>query len=344
MIDTHARVFYRSSNIMSFFFANSAPTFTKLRPGQNRPIPKHDMNTIESQLAKHQLKEQKLQSRLQKKQDLFDADPYDNSLTRHDQRITNMTESMNSTADEFYSLDLGNSYGASVATNMSHSVQMEDSFISTTSQLSSQDISRPSTRQDGRHIHGRCVFGGDVENVSFHDGAGLAQLSQSPPYGLKQSSPYRTGNGGGVLPRTSPPMKRTRNNSSGSSSHSGSRYGSHSGSNLYKHCSDTQHDICKYSITFSGITCALLETDPVYTYSSSNSPGLNSTLQGSSSPHLSSHRAREASGYSSMDEGGLDPLRYFEAVSDLLRDGVNRRVLQSRQEELSQVLPNDHLL
>jgi hypothetical protein len=45
-----------------------------------------------------------------------------------------------------------------------------------------------------------------------------------------------------------------------------------------------------------------------------------------------------------VDEGGLDPMKYFETVSALLEGGVNRKVLQNKQEELSQVLPNDHLL
>lgn len=317
----------------------------KIQPGQNRPIPKHDMSTIESQLAKHQLREQKIQSKLQQQQDLFNADPWDNSLTRHHHQTTDMSESMSSTVEEFYSLDLNTSYSAAsqTTTDLTQSVQMEDSFVSTTSRLSSQDVamSRLATRHDGRHIHERCVTS-DVERVPLHDGAGLAQLSKSPPYGLNQELLLRT-SGGGISPNTSPPMQRMRSVSGGSSQ---SSYRARSSSNLHKHCSDGQHDMCKYSITFSGITCALLETDPVYTYSSTV-PTLKSTLvqqNQSSSPSSSFHGATEINQYSSMDEGGLDPLKYFEAVSELLRDGVNRTVLQNRQEELSQVLPNDHLL
>ena len=45
-----------------------------------------------------------------------------------------------------------------------------------------------------------------------------------------------------------------------------------------------------------------------------------------------------------MDEGGLDPVKYFDTVAALLEEGVSRKVLQRKQEELSQVLPSDHLL
>lgn len=45
-----------------------------------------------------------------------------------------------------------------------------------------------------------------------------------------------------------------------------------------------------------------------------------------------------------MDEGGLDPVKYFETMAELLKEGVNKVAFKSEQEKLAHVLPNDHLL
>ena len=83
----------------------------------------------------------------------------------------------------------------------------------------------------------------------------------------------------------------------------------------------------------------MLEADPVYTYTT---PGLTRRTAGS--PASGTEGDSIYGRYSSVDEGGLDPMRYFESMAVLLKAGVNRRVLQSTQEELAQVLPADHLL
>ena len=49
-------------------------------------------------------------------------------------------------------------------------------------------------------------------------------------------------------------------------------------------------------------------------------------------------------GYSSLDEGGLDPHKYFRGMAGILTGGVNRNILRENQEELGQLLPSDHLL
>ena len=135
---------------------------------------------------------------------------------------------------------------------------------------------------------------------------------------------------------------------SGQSESGRSRQTSISGHRRQHHATDSEFDLCKYSFTISGITLALLETDPMHTHTTpvgQDSPLLQRAS--SSSPHtnLDSPGGREfAGGLSSMDEGGLDPVKYFDTVAALLEEGVSRKVLQRKQEELSQVLPNDHLL
>jgi hypothetical protein len=70
----------------------------------------------------------------------------------------------------------------------------------------------------------------------------------------------------------------------------------------------------------------LLEADPTHIYSTAED--------------CDSSDGREAS----LDEGGLDTLKYFELVSELLKDGVNRHQLSLHQEQLAQILPADHLM
>ena len=277
--------------------------------------------------------------------------------------------------------------------------QMEDSFISTMSRVSSQDTygggysasstvagrSEHSTTASGGggHIYGRSIAS-DLESIPLHEGVGLQQLSLSPPFQTPHyhhSSPNHyhhasssgggvrgaraTGNSGGAMSFTpvgyngsSPPMPRgscTRIGTDGGGSLLSSAP-SKSGTQASTAAHRKQHhyagesrdqDVCRYSFAISGITLALLEADPMHThctpatqYYSSSPPA--TAFQKSSSQ--SSSPRNSSGGLSSVDEGGLDPMKYFETVSALLEGGINRKVLQNRQEELSQVLPNDHLL
>ena len=269
------------------------------QPGQSRPIPKKDMTTIESQL-RHHVKEERLKK--QQREDLRHADPWENSL-----RSTAMAESTYSSSDEFYTLDLNSSYtGSRIGAGgggLEKSTDLDDSFVST----------RPGTSDV---IHGRIPDSG-LESIPFHEGSGLQQLSQSPPSGKIPTPQSR-----------SLSIQRVR---SSSTSSTGIR-------SKYNH-TDSHHDTCKYTLTFSGVTIALLEADPAYTYTT---PGLP---RQSSGPLSSSGSEGSCYGrYSSVDEGGLDPMRYFEGVVEILKSGVNKKVFQSTKEKLEQVLPNDHLL
>lgn len=362
------------------------PGFEKLKPGQSRPILKGDLKTIESQLARHQLSEQKAKAKKLQQEDPFHANPWDNSLARHDPSA--LVDSTVSTNEEFYSLDLAHSFSGSVSTHMTQSAtQMEDSFISTMSRVSSQDMysgyKAPSTltgrsehSTSGGHIYGRSIAS-DLESIPLHEGVGLQQLSLSPPFQTPQyhSSPNRyqhpsdggggvrgtraTGNSGGAVSfnpvghNSSPPMPRgsARIGTDGSllssaASESGTQT-STTAAHRKQYADSRDLDICRYSFTISGITLALLEADPMHTHStpaahySSTPPNV---LQKSPSPPSRSSPRNSSGGLSSVDEGGLDPMKYFETVSALLEEGINRKVLQNKQEELSQVLPNDHLL
>lgn len=361
------------------------PGFEKLKPGQSRPILKGDLKTIESQLARHQLNEQKAKAKKLQREDPFHANPWDNSLARHDSSA--LVDSAVSTNEEFYSLDLAHSCSGSISTHMTQSVtQMEESFISTMSRVSSQDTysgyrasSTVTGRSDhstgGGHIYGRSIAS-DLESIPLHEGVGLQQLSLSPPFQTPQyhSSPNHyhhvsgggggvrssraTGNSGGAASfapvgyNSSPPMLRgsTRIGTDGSllsSAPSESGTQTSTAAHRKQYADSHELDVCRYSFTISGITLALLEADPMHTHSTpaaqySSSPP--TFLRKSPSPPSQSSPRNSSGRLSSVDEGGLDPMKYFETVSALLEEGINRKVLQNKQEELSQVLPNDHLL
>ena len=363
--------------------AQQPPGFEKLKPGQSRPILKGDMKTIESQLARHQLSEQKAKAKIQQREDPFHADPWDNSLAHHES--PSLVDSTMTSNEEFYSLDLAHSYSGSVSTRMTHSMtQMEDSFISTMSHVSSQDTyagavsTADRSEVSGAHIYGRSIAS-DLESIPLHDGVGLQQLSRSPPYPTHQnqhhhhhqhyhrggpvyhhthgttsgagtcSSRHTVSSGATLAPMDSPPMQRARAGTGSSISSTHSESGAQSStSTLRKQYMDSQHDTCKYSFTFSGITLALLEADPMHTHSApaQNSPLLPRASPPDSQSSLNSNSAMTGGSgtLSSIDEGGLDPLKYLNMVSSLLEEGINRKALQVKQEELSQVLPNDHLL
>ena len=278
--------------------ANSGGSdFERLPPGQSRPIPHRDRNTLESQLSRHQqLQQHKTRTLHQQGQDLLDADPWENSLPHRTTGTRPLlpphlrpSDSMSTSAnDNFFSLDLTSS-------TVSYGVAMEDSFASTTSQLSSPPAgaplpSPPADRRQhkGTTVHHRCSDDFD-EAIALHEGVGLQQLSQSPPTQhpppRKPAAPQT-----GRTPR--PPSYR-------------------------------------YSFALGGLTVALLEANPTHTYTT---------------PLERDSTGGVASVGCSIDEGGLDPVRYFELVSSVLRDGVNQSQFEYHHKTLAQILPADHLM
>lgn len=270
--------------------SSSASGVDAPHPGQNRPIPGSEMGRLESQLQ-HHVKEQR--QKRQQREELLRADPWENSL-RGD-----LLESAYSSTDEFFQLDLNTSYSGHAEES-----SLEDSFVSAKSRSGSIGTT---------HIHGRCVAS-EMQNIPFHAGAGLQQLSQSPPFPKSHS----------------PLLQRVRSTSNTAASSVRSR-----------RQSDSQHDVCKYTLTVSGITVALLETDPTYIYST---PGVQRAWSSSSLGSSAGSDGGSSGQYCSLDEGGLDPMKYFEGVASCLKGGVNRRVVQGSEERLGQILPADHLL
>ena len=244
-----------------------------MNPGLSRPIPRADMKTIESQLVRHQIKEQKVMTQRQQREDLFHADPWTNALGSQPSR--GLTESTVSSQDEFQSLDLNTSYAEST---MTQSVGLDESFVSTDSRFSSGS--------SGCNVHTRH----GTTNTALHSGVGLQQLSG--PSDKDQNVMKRLRAESGSEPRVS---------------------------------RESSGEMCRYSVVVGGVTLALLESQPVHIYSTDDMEG-------------------EVRGTSSVDNGGLDPGRYFQAVCGLLADGVNKKELESRGEDLAQVLPSDHLL
>lgn len=411
---THLQLYMNVVTFSACLTVQQPPGFEKMRPGQSRPILKGDLKTIESQLARHQLNEQKAKAQKLQREDLFHADPWNNSLGRHEPSSA-LVDSTVSTNEEFYSLDLTHSYSGSISTGMTQSVTqtIEESFTSTMSHVSSLDTymhninhghRAPSTisgRSEfststvtggagisggssggvgvggGAHIYGRSIAS-DLESIPLHEGVGLQQLSQSPPslpshhhhnhyhhhhhasghhlHTGTSGSPHQGGGGASLYPTGDSlhvaPHKATRTDGGGrfSSVHS-SESATHRRQQQQHTDSHHHYDVCKYSFTVSGITLALLEADPMHVHSTpfSTVASESPSLVRRGSPHssqssLNSNHSNTNGSLSSVDEGGLDPLKYFETVSGLLEEGINRKVFQAKQEELAQVLPNDHLL
>ena len=295
--------------------------FEQLSTGINRPIPGKDMRNIESQLQHHLHEERK---RREHRGDLLRADPYKTSMLGGGSRGGIMTDSTASTSNMFYSLDLRDSFSEpsrsgersmETSTCTAVSSAMGDSYTST---VHSHTLS-------GDGIHSRYDPFGDgasvLDSVSLHEGPGLQQLAHSPLTGRRRGAERDSIDG------------RRR----GRGGVGGGRAGI------------TQQDVCKYSLTLSGVTVAILEADPAYTHPHSQRNekprGQGKTeqifaagLSGLSSSSSSSSR------YSSLDSSGLDPMSYLSEVAKVLRGGVNRREIQRNQERLGQALPQDHLL
>lgn len=248
----------------------SSQSFENMNPGLNRPIPRSDMRTIESQLARHQLTEQTASARRQEREDLLRADPWTHPLSNR-----GITESMASSQDEFQSLDLNSSFAGST---MTQSLGLDDSFVST----------------DSKKIPSRRQVPGKYGEFCEASASKQQQASSRSSRGEK-----------GV---TTDPVSK-----------------------------ESDGDLCRYSFSLGGVTVALLETRPAYMY-----PTAGAERSFSSEGCATSDGSEGCA--SSVDEGGLDPGRYLQAVCSLLADGVNRRELERKGEELAQALPNDHLL
>ena len=266
--------------------------FGRLATGQSRPILHGDRTNIESQLARHHQQELQKARNSRKRQDLLDANPWDNSSTHTAPLKTALPHPLSSdsmysgsAADHFFSLDLHSSLSSSAV-----SKGMEDSFASTASSLSSPlDKGVGLWTKGVATVHSRCMDDyGSANAIPLHEGLGLQQLSQPP-----MPRPPQT--------KTPPPSCKTPPPS------------------------------CKFTVALSGMTVALLEADPSYTYTSR-------------APCVEEGHSGGVAGEASMDETGLDTNRYFELVSELLKDGVNRHQLHLHQEELAQILPADHLM
>lgn len=270
--------------------------FGRLAAGQSRPILHGDRTNIESQLAHHHQQEQHKARNSRKRQDLLDANPWENSSPHTTPLKPALPHPLSSdsmsTADNFFSLDLHSSVSSSAVSTAGHVGRgMDDSFASTASNLSSPgplDKGVGLRTRSGATVHRRYLddYGSD-SIIPLHEGVGLQQLSQpSPP----MPRPPR--------PKTPPPSCKTPPLS------------------------------CKFTVALSGMTVALLEADPSYTYTSCVGEGHSGGVAGEAS----------------MDEAGLDTSKYFELVSELLKDGVNRHQLHLHQEQLAQILPADHLM
>ena len=110
-------------------------------------------------------------------------------------------------------------------------------------------------------------------------------------------------------------------------------------------------DVCVYSFAFGGFTCAVLENRPVHTHItrsngrvSGGSDNTSETDSYSSAKADADPNSLCSSELCSLDEGGLDPFKYFDCVKDILKGRVGRREIKSCENKLGQVLPADHLL
>ena len=272
--------------------------FEQAGAGVNRPIPTGELRGIESQL-KHHLKEERRQS--ERRGDLLTADPYHrplHSTTRGAPFFGGMTDSIS--ADMFYSLNLHDSFSEASRSEASGERSMESSICTTAGSVTTMgdsymsSVSRSHRGRSPESVRsGAFSEDGELESIALGEGSGLQQLAQSPGSVRRSGSRHSRARGGraGLAP----------------------------------------HDVCKYSLSLSGITLAILQTNPAYTHPTTDT----------------SHRKSPpdpVQQYSSLDSSGLDPMCYLLEVGGVLRGGVNRKEIQRQQERLAQALPLDHLL
>lgn len=119
----------------------------------------------------------------------------------------------------------------------------------------------------------------------------------------------------------------------------------------------SEHDVCRYALTLSGITVTVLEANPIHTYPQHTNKLQDSfpvSMQGSEThstdsfssvhTHPSPDSLSSSLEYCSLDEGGLDPGKYLDSMIDLLRGRIGRQEIKNCQDQLGRVLPADHLL
>ena len=281
--------------------------------GYNRPIPQQAMRRIETQLVEHMETQRKLRQAERERQQL---DPWDHISNQNSKASpTTLTPSND---EVFYSFDLNSDEHDSA--NRMKARPGGTSFASGGGIINQRQII---TRQP---LEDQFQLGG---------GVGLQQLSGLSSSPSPSSSPHNGRRGG---------TKREEMGGRGD-------------------------ELCHYTLVLSGITVALLEANPIHTYSRSSSHdrigggggrgggggggGEGSLLMQESDMFMSaqSHVGTSVSSplsgseeYRSLDEGGLDPVKYFESVWDILNGRVNRQSVGRHQEQLGRVLPTDHLL
>ena len=272
--------------------------FEQAGTGTNRPIPSGDLHGMQSQLQSLFREERRERER---RRDLLTADPYQGR--GGGSRMTD--SSVTASPDMFYSLNLNESFSEAATTRseVSGERSMESSLCTTAASETAMSDSYTSS-STARTLRGKSPDSvhmgsyseeGDLDSIALGGGSGLQQLMQ----------------------QQSPGSRRRHRNSSGGKVGGGGRG------------EIAPHDVCKYSLTLSGITVAVLEANPAYTHPADR------------------YRCRKSEStqtYSSLDSCGLDPMCYLSEVANVLRAGVNRREIQRQRENLAQALPLDHLL
>ena len=303
----HTAPLYRTDCSTVLVSGSTPSDFQQLSTGVNRPIPGKDLHDIESQLRHHFREERRHKEH---RGDLLKADPYQ---TIHrgagGPRLLGMTDSTYTSADMFYSLNLHDSFSEASRSETAGERSMESSICTTAASSTMGDSFISSTR--GRRKSPDSLYSHwdrySEDSLPLSGGSGLQQLAQSPT--VKHRDWSREG-----TPRTS---RKGVAGVVGGAVRGGI----------------TQQDVCKYSLTLSGVTVAVLEANPTHTHpTGEHRSKRGNSDQSSAGPH------------SSLDSSGLDPVCYLSEVADVLRDGVNRREILRNQECLAQALPLDHLL
>ena len=242
--------------------------------------------------------------RKEEEEELLQLDPWD--ITLRYKQNSNPSDDITNCNDRFYSFDLNNS----------------------TSDVQQVMPAANYPRPPGTAIRQRSSSKTqDYSHVAMSDGVGLQQLSlfESPSQSPRTQRQIHNN----IVPTGKPLV-------------------------------NTEHDACHYSLVLSGLTIALLETNPIHTYSTdqftagsgsefttgSGSGNLmnDSELFESVHSHFSNDSLSSNFEYCSIDEGGLDPGKYFVSVQDILHGRVGKHDIERHQEQLGRVLPADHLL
>lgn len=222
--------------------------------------------------------------------------------------------------------------------------------ISARSKLSSMSESVHST-------HNEAFYSFDLDSTSVDDQSSMSvpkskfsQTTTSQPriiHKHKSVLPHvHLGDGVG-LQQLSPPSSSPQN----------SRRHWNRQNRAHTSLSFSEHDVCRYALTLSGVTVTLLEANPIHTYpqhANNLQDSFPVSMQGSEThstdsfasvhTHPSTDSLSSSLEYCSLDEGGLDPGKYFDSMVDLLHGRIGRQEIKNCQDQLGRVLPADHLL